>query len=121
MKPGDKYDTDYFLVGGFDLDRCKGMIKLYKVNYAQKYDQTRIKFIQDIIIDKKDIKARNLNLNNYDEFKGFKGPINCITQSSKDGAILVSCWDGRIYLFKINIEDYLKYDKNDKLFEELFN
>ena len=65
------------------------MIKLYKVNYGIEYNQTKIEFIQDIIID-------NMI---------FKGPVSCITQSSKEGDILVSCWDGNIYLFgNINID-----------------
>lgn len=36
---------------------------------------------------------------NYLEFfKGFKGPINCIIQSSQ-GEILVTCNDGNVYSF----------------------
>ena len=31
-------------------------------------------------------------------FKGFKGPISCIIQSSS-GGILVTCYDGNVYLF----------------------
>ena len=76
------------------------VIKLYKVNYGIKDNETTIEYIEDIIIKDK-------------RFKGFKGPISCITQSSKDGKILVSCWDGNVYLFdKPNIDYYLNYEKN---------
>ena len=92
--------TDYFLVGGFEQAKCKGMIKLYKIYYGEKYEDTKIGFIQDI----------DFNKNN--NFKGFKGPVTCIIQFHDK--ILVSCWDKNenIYLFeKLNIEYYLKYDK----------
>ena len=57
----------------------------------------------------------------FKELKGFKGPISCITQSSKDGKILVSCWDGNVYLFeKPNINYYLSY-YNKKVFFKNFN
>ena len=94
-------DTDYFLVGGLDLDRCKGMLKLYKINYDIEYTQTTIEYIQDIIF--------------Y-----CKGAISCITQSSENGDILISCWDGNVYLFKnINIDFYLENDKQDELLKYL--
>ena len=109
FKDAEIFDTDYFLVGGLDLDRCKGMIKLYKVNYGIEYNQTTIEYIQDIIFDD---QPKN--------FKDFKGAISCITQSSKEGDILVSCWDGNIYLFgNINIDLYLKYDQENELFKYL--
>ena len=44
-------------------------------------------------------------------FKGFKGPISCIIQSST-GGILVTCYDGNVYLFSspkiksLNNENY---------------
>ena len=100
FKDGEIFDTDYFLVGGLALDKSKGMIKLYKVNYGREYNQTKIEFIQDIILG-------NMK---------FKGAVSCIIQSSKEGDILVSCWDGNVYLFgNINIDDYLENDKEDKL------
>ena len=95
-------DTDYFLVGGHDLNKRKGVIKLYRVNYGKYFDQTKIEYIQDIIIDD-------------NKFKGFRGAISCITQSSKNGDILISCWDGNVYLFgNLNIKCYLNYDKQVK-------
>ena len=38
--------------------------------------------------------------------------ISCITQSSIEGRILISCWDGNIYLFDSpDINYYINYDK----------
>ena len=104
FKDGEIYDTDYFLVGGLALDKSKGMIKLYKVNYGIEYNQTKIEFIQDII-------SSNME---------FKGAVSCIIQSSKEGDILVSCWDGNVYLFgNINIDFYLENDKQEVLSKDL--
>jgi WD40 repeat protein len=95
-----RIDTDYFLVGGYQEKLYKGIIKLYKVNYADNFLDTEIEIKQDIEIEK----------NNG--FKGFYGPISCIAQSSKDGKIFVTCWDGNVYLFDPpNIEYYLKFDE----------
>ena len=104
FKDGDLCDTDYFLVGGLDLNRNKGLIKLFKVNYCIEFDQTNIEYIQDIIT----------------ENKVFNGAISCIIQSNKEGDILVSCWDGNVYLFgNINIDNYLKYDNEKELYKYL--
>ena len=38
-----------------------------------------------------------------------------MTQSSIDGKIIVTCWDGNIYLFDYaGIKQYLEYDKQIK-------
>ncbi len=95
------FKTDYFLVGGFNDNRREGMLKLFKVLHNKKFSQTKIEFIQDIII--KENK----------EFNGFEGPISCITQSDLIGNILITCWDENIYLFKPpNIDYFLLMDKN---------
>ena len=117
-------DTDYFLVGGFDIDRGKGMIKLYKVNYSKDYCKTTIEFIQDIIINSNNVNLKKNNLNKKNEnknneFKGFTEAISCIIQSSKDGEILVSCWDGKIYLFELNLENLLENNNKDAIFKKL--
>ena len=85
------------------------MIKLYKVNHNNKYKHTNIEFIQDIIIKKGNLKI-------------FNGPISCMTQSNKNGDILISCWDGNVYSFEQpNIDSYSKYDDNKReLYKELF-
>ena len=108
----DINDTDYFFVGGFDSKKCKGMIKLYKVIYGEKYNETKIEYIQDIYLFDKNVKRSNLS---YKSIKRFKGPISCITQSSRDGKILITCWDGNIYLCDCpDITYYLEYDKQAK-------
>ena len=85
----------YFFVGGFDNNKKEGLIKLYKIIYNKKnFQKTKIKYMQDIRIEK-DIK----NYPNY--FNGFNGPITCITQSKHSGNILISCFDGNVYLFTI--------------------
>ena len=86
-----KIETEYFLVGGFDLNKKKGLIKLYKVIYYYEIEKIKIEYIHDIIIEKKKGK------NDLECFKGFKGPISCIIQSSQ-GEILVTCYDGNVYL-----------------------
>ena len=88
-------ETNYFLVGGFEKKRRQGVIKLYKVDEDKT---SQIEYIQDIKIIEKD-------------FKGFKGPISCITQSKKDGNLLITCWDGKVYL--VNIFDICFYLKQD--------
>ena len=99
----DKYnyiDTDYFLVGGFDSEKGIGGIKLYKIIFDNEKYENKIVFIQDI-----------------DDFKEFKYPVNCIIQDKKSlyQNILVTCLDGNIYLFSgPNIEYYLRIDKNIK-------
>jgi hypothetical protein len=99
----DKYnyiDTDYFLVGGFDSEKGIGGIKLYKIIFDNEKYENKIEFIQDL-----------------DDFKEFKYPVNCIIQDKKSlyQNILVTCLDGNIYLFSgPNIEYYLRIDKNIK-------
>ena len=82
-------DTDYFFVGGFDLDKREGLIKLYKIVYGSKAWETKIEFIQDIIIQE----------NENEKFEDFDGAITCIIQSKISGYILVTCYNGNVYLF----------------------
>ena len=80
--------TQYILVGGFDLVRTRGIIKLFQIN--EKNKEITIEFIQNI-----EIENNNVNSN----FKGFQGPITCITQSKLNGKIFVTCFDGNVHLF----------------------
>ena len=80
-------DTEYFFVGGFDLDKREGIIKLFKIIYGVKIWNTKIKYIHDIIIED----------NENSEY--FDGPISCINQSKKTGHIVVTCYNGKAYLF----------------------
>ena len=76
-------DNDYFLVGGYDSINNQGLIKLYKVIYDYNHiENIKIEFIQNV---------SNLSM--------FKFPINCIIQSSKNGEIIASSWDGSVNLF----------------------
>jgi hypothetical protein len=89
-------DTDYFLVGGFDLEKREGKIKLYKIIYGNKAWDTKIEFIQDI--EFKD-----------DDKLDFDGPISCIIQSKISGHIIVTFYNGKVYLFSPpNLDYYIK-------------
>ena len=92
-------ETEYFLVGGFNLDSMKGVIKLYKIKYNnQEFKNTEIEYIKDI-----EIKS-NIGGNKFDEFRG---KITCIIQSRYSGNILVTCSDGNVFLFTFpNIDFY---------------
>lgn len=84
--------SDYFLVGGFDVDRREGRIKLFKAIYDEENAFSNIEYLQDIEI-------------------GFEGAVSSIIQSQNYGNILVTCYDGNIYLLnKINLGFYLMLD-----------
>ena len=103
--------TNYFLVGGFDTKKCKGVIKLYKVNYGQQYTDNTIEYIQDIVIK-----------NEKGEYCGylFKGAVSCIIETN-NGQIVVSCWDGNVYLFgNLNIDFYYSGDNQTKIYNDFF-
>ena len=102
---GQINETEYFFVGGFDQDKNEGLIKLYKVIYDDEIKNIEIKYIQDIIIEKK------IGKEDSKCFKGFKGPISCIIQSSM-GEILVTSYDGNVYSFSKPNIDLLNQDYN---------
>jgi hypothetical protein len=84
-------ETDFFFVGGYDLEKREGIIKLYKVNFGERTFNTKIEYLQDIETDSID------------------SPINCIIQSKISGNILVTSYNGNIYLFtRPNIDFYMK-------------
>ena len=100
-----KNDTYYFLVGGFNTNKLKGIIKLFKMNYEIQYKKTTIEYIDDII----DPKIR------------FNGPISCITQSNEEDKFLISCWDGKIYsIDKLNINEFSLHENKDWISEQFF-
>ena len=87
-----KIQTDYFLVGGFDINRREGRLKLFRAIYDEKNEFSNIEYLQDIEI-------------------GFEGAVSSIIQSQNYGNILVTCYDGNIYLLnKINLGFYLMFD-----------
>ena len=97
--------TNYFFVGGFNKNRNKGIIKVYRIKEGEKIEIEEIKEIykKEEIVDinkkyNKDIK----------EFKGFKGPISSIIQSKRNGNIIITCWDGNVYLFEKPNLDYFE-------------
>ena len=100
----ENYDkeSDFFLVGGFHKKRREGKIKLFKLVKDESNIIKGIKYLQDIEIDKS--KGEK---NEKENFHGFKGAISSIIQSSETKNILVSCYDGKIYLLsKLNLEGY---------------
>ena len=99
-------DTEYFFVGGFDLDKGEGLIKLYKVIYNDDIEKIKIEYIQDIIV------GRKISKDESESFCRFKGPISCMIQSSR-GGIFITCYDGGVYLFsKPDIDILLKENYN---------
>ena len=86
------FESKYIMVGGYDLNKRIGMIRLYKINKKNN----EIKYIQDIEI-----------IEDVDNFKGFIMPINNIVQIKETGKIIITCIDGGIYLFnKPNLDSY---------------
>ena len=122
--------SDYFFVGGFNNDTRQGLIKLYKAYFNEKEEENKIEFVVDIIIEKqyknsiqifrKKSKEELLKTKIFSDkenneytliqinqnFNGFKGPVTSIIQSNITGNILVSCFDGNIYLFTPPNLDY---------------
>ena len=100
-----EYKTNYFLVGGFDKIKMLGAIKLYKIKYEDKGKDTRIEFIQDLIFEN----------NKNKDFYGFNGAVTCIIQTKDKGNFLISCTNGKVYLFTPpNINYFLFYDEQNK-------
>ena len=95
-------DTEYFFVGGFNLDKKEGEIKLFKVIYSEKASDNKIEFVQDIEFERNE------------EFSGFEGAISCIIQTKigNNGNILISCYNGTLYLLTIPNLDYYLNTKN---------
>ena len=103
--------SNYFLVGGFNGDKNQGLIKLYKVIYSDKFNDLKIEYINDINI---------MNSLNKD-FRGFKGPITSIIQSNIDRNILITCWDGNVYLLsEDNLINFYDNEEHDILINKFF-
>ena len=92
-------ETDYFLVGGFDTEKTIGEIRLYKLIYDEKLLKFNIEYLQ------------NIEFLENDKYDVFDSSINCIIQSKLSGNIIISCYDGKIYLSTPpNINYYLEND-----------
>ena len=86
VNKNNKTYNNFFFVGGFDTENGEGMIKLYKLIYNDKVCNTKIEYILDIVFE------------NNDDFLGFERPISSIIQCKNNGNIILSSWDGNIYL-----------------------
>ena len=107
----DIINSKYIFVGGFDIEKREGLIKLYKLLYNKNVDNINIEYIQDIEI--------NIN-DNSESYKRINGPISCIIQSRKTGKILITSYNGKVYLFnKPNIDLIEKYE-NEKNIKFIF-
>jgi len=110
--------TDFFFAGGFDRKTREGKIKLFKLENNGTNNVEGIKFLQDIEIDKTEeiLTTEEENQNkSKDIFNGFKGAISSMIQSTITQNILVSCYDGKIYLFtKPNLSLYVQNTKNNE-------
>ena len=85
--------TNFFFVGGLDVEKSEGIIKLYKINYNNSFFS--IKYLDDIQIDHKN-------------FEYFSGSVNCIIQNNI-GKLMISCLNGNLYSFSApNITSYLE-------------
>ena len=118
------FSTNYFLVGGSETDKKRGAIKLFKLNYKDDEEENDdkndnidkdleiIEFVDDIEFNNTTEK-KNKKFGDY--FTGFNRNISCITQSKKTGKLLITSWDGYVYLFSApNISYYLNQDNEDK-------
>ena len=93
-------DTNFFLIGGYDDEKREGIIKLFKIIFNEKVEDTKIQFLQ------------NIEICNKGDFQGFDEQIKCMIQSKITGNILITCADGNIYLFtKPNLDLYMEKNK----------
>lgn len=84
-------NTDFLFVGGFDPEKKEGTIKLYKILDDKG---CKIEYLQDIIFE-------------YNE--GFDLPVTSIIQSTITGNTLITCMNGKVFLFtEPNINYYLE-------------
>jgi len=112
QKKKSLYPTNYFFVGGFEEKKQMGMIKLYRI--LEEENKVQIELVQDIIFEEEIADERENELIEKNQFFKFKRNISSILQSKLTGEILVTCWDGNVYLFsEPNIIYYLDYDKNE--------
>ena len=78
----------FFFVGGFDVDKRIGSVRLYKFKKENSLD---IRYLQDI-----------------ENFYEFEMPVNSITQLKESGEIIITTTDKGIYRFsKPNLNLFL--------------
>ena len=124
--------TNYFFAGGFDVNKRKGAIKLFRLKMNDKKILCEIEFVEDVVFEdkkipklvitrekiydsnsKKDKYTENEKIEDY-YFTGFQRNISSIFQTKKTRKILITCWDGNVYLFsEPNISSYLEEERNN--------
>ena len=91
------FKSSYILVGGHDLNKRSGMIRMYNINN----NINELMYIQDIEINEED------EIDNK-----FDMPVNNIVQIKETGKLIITCLDGYIFLFsKPNLDYYNKKHK----------
>ena len=81
----------YILVGGFEVEKRRGMVKLYKISY--KGENIKLEFVQDAIED-------------YFDFCGLID--NIVRPDDKKRSIIISCFPGTDYEFNLpKNDDYI--------------
>ena len=85
--------SDYFLVGGYNIEKGIGEIYLYQFYEENFY--VKIKLLSVVGYDK--------HIENFEDFTF----INCIIQCEEKEKILISCSDGNIYSFMFNGTDII--------------
>ena len=86
LDKSDKTKNNYFLARGFDSEKGEGIIKLLKIMNKEKIYDSKIEYMLDIVFED------DIN------FLGFDRAISCIIQSKHKGNIILSSWEGNIYL-----------------------
>ena len=92
-----RFKTDYFLVGGFDKDKKRGVTKLYKI---KKGDGPELININDIEID------NSIEL---------LSPISCITQYNGSNNFFIVSLDGNISWFSFDLKSFLSIEIEEKI------
>ena len=94
-------NTNCILLGGYDVNETKGKIKLFKVESDFKY------YLEIIFIN--DIECLDINES-----------ISCIIQSKDTGHILVTCYNGKVYLLTPPNIDYYLNNQEKKIRKKIF-
>jgi hypothetical protein len=93
------YSTIFLIIGGYNVDKRQGEIRLYKI-------------INGNIVELIYIQSVEIFDDDFNNFNGIDMPINNIIQTKDSGKIIVTTLDGYIFLFnKPNLDYYNKKHK----------
>ena len=92
------YKTNYFFVGGFDSKKQRAKVKLFE--FDDEDNLLSINFIKNI---------------EFENIKELKNPITCIIQFKNSENILISCLDGSVHLFMVDLSFLLSDYKVEKI------